>query len=39
MTRKNHEEDDEKDGWVNSDGEEINNTFDIIEDIVEEDLA
>ena len=34
VTSKNHKEDDEKDGWVNIDGEEINNIFNIIEYIV-----
>ena len=34
VTGKNHKEDDEKDGWVNIDGEEINNIFNIIEYIV-----
>ena len=31
VTIKNYKEDDEKDGWVNIDGEEINNIFNIIE--------
>ena len=39
VTRKNHDKDDEKDGSINIDGEEINHIFDIIEEIVEEDLA
>ena len=39
VTSKNHKKDDENDGWVNIDGEEIKNIVDIIEDIVELILA
>lgn len=39
VTRTNYEKKWQKGGWVNINGEDINNMFDIIEDIVEEDLT
>ena len=33
VTRKTHKEDDEKSGWVNTDGGETNSIFDMIADI------
>ena len=40
MTQKNYEKKNgKKGGWVNINREEINNMFDIIEDIAEEDLT